>query len=364
MARADQPAAGVDRVAPIGRNPALLHGLPALARLGDAEVVNGHVFRGREAVVRLNAVNPVHIGNARAAHGALDGAAHMGQHIALPPALGDFVGEAQPRGVVPPALDARQLRELEPCAAGELFGVIARGQKHAGRAVGHLRAVRDANAPAHHRVVIAAALGVLRIHIPVAGLRVGIALRVFVIDAADLGQVRIVKSIALIVFIAEPAEELGEGKLDALRLVGEPRRRAQKLAPLRRRNRLHLLNAHHRLQAVAPGLNLRRRRQQRNAARGAGRLVAAGGKPAEARMHLGEESAQMPLLAVELCGEVSHMGALHLFRGNLAALQRAFHALAHQCREVLVLLGPVAREIRLVTAQHIDFRYRHGLLLC
>src|SRR5262245_33950204 len=62
--RADQPAARVDRVLAVDLEPALFHGLPALAGLRDAEVVDRHVLGGGEAVVGLDAVDAVHVGDA------------------------------------------------------------------------------------------------------------------------------------------------------------------------------------------------------------------------------------------------------------------------------------------------------------
>src|SRR5690606_875629 len=68
------------------------------------------------------------------------------------------------------------------------------------------------------------------------------------------------------------------------------------------------------------------------------------------------ERAEMALHAVELGGEVADVSALDLFGRDLAGLERAPHALAHQGGEVLVLLRPVAREVGLIAAQHVDFR--------
>ena len=114
--------------------------------------------------------------------------------------------------------------------------------------------------------------------------------------------------------------------------------------------------SHDGLQVVAAGLDLGARRQQGDAARGAGRLVTSGGQPAEGRVDLGEERTQVPLHAVELRGEVAHVRGLDLLRGDVAALERAQHRLAHQRGEMLILLRPVAGEIRLVAAENVDFR--------
>jgi hypothetical protein len=247
---------------------------------------------------------------------------------------------------------------------GILLGVVARGQEDADRAVGHLGAVGDADAPAHRRVVVRAAERVLLVHVPGAGLGVGVELGVLVVEPADLGQVLVLQPVALVVLVAEPPEELGEGKLDALGLLGVPGGGAQVGTALGRGDRLHLLDADHGLQVVATGLDLRRRRQDCDAAGRAGRLVPACGQAAEGRVHLGEEGAQVALHAVELRGEVAHVGALDLFRGDVARRHPAQHALAHQRREVLALLRPVAGKVRLVATEHVDFgSSSHGFLL-
>src|SRR5690606_9249877 len=63
MARADETAARVDRMLAADLDPARLDRLPALTGLGDAEVIDRHVLARREAVVRLDAVDPVHVGD-------------------------------------------------------------------------------------------------------------------------------------------------------------------------------------------------------------------------------------------------------------------------------------------------------------
>src|SRR5688572_2010777 len=75
VTRADEAAARVDRVLAADLEPALFDGLPAFTGLGDAEVVDGHVLAGREAIVRLDALNRVHVGDAGAAPGVRDGRA-------------------------------------------------------------------------------------------------------------------------------------------------------------------------------------------------------------------------------------------------------------------------------------------------
>jgi len=70
-------------------------------------------------------------------------------------------------------------------------------------------------------------------------------------------------------------------------------------------------------------------------------------------MHLGEERAQVTLHAIELGREVSDVSALDLLRIDVAPRERTEHRLAHERREVLLLLRPVAREIRLVSTENV-----------
>ena len=67
MAAADEPARRIDRQLAVERDDALLDRLPRLARRGQAEVIDGHVLGGREAVVGLDAVERPAVGDAGAA---------------------------------------------------------------------------------------------------------------------------------------------------------------------------------------------------------------------------------------------------------------------------------------------------------
>src|SRR5580698_4138990 len=79
---------------------------------------------------------------------------------------------------------------------------------------------------------------------------------------------------------------------------------------------------------------------------------------AEGRVDLDEERAQVALLAIELRGKVADVGDLDLVGLDGGGFERAEHALAHQRGEVLSLLGPVAREVGLVTPEDVDGQVR------
>jgi hypothetical protein len=180
-------------------------------------------------------------------------------------------------------------------------------RKQAHRPVRHLRAVADLDAAADGRVLVARAKRVRLVHVPVARLRVRVQLRVAVVLRRNGRQVLRLQAEALVIFVAELAEQLREGELHALGLAFVPRRRAEEVAARRRVDRLHLLEAQHAGQVVAPRLDLGRRRQQRDAARRAGGFVPPGRQAPEDRVHLEEERAQVSLAAVALGREVADM---------------------------------------------------------
>src|SRR5262249_34547790 len=75
-----------------------------------------------------------------------------------------------------------------------------------------------------------------------------------------------------------------------------------------------------------------------------------------------EEGAEMALHRVQLGGEVADMADFDVLRIETGGLQPAFHRLAQHRHDVLVLLVPVASEIRLIPAQDVNW-CRHARLL-
>ena len=304
-------------------------------------------------------VDAIHVLYTRALPGTSNGASHMGQHIGLALALGHLVVKAQSCRIVPPALEPRNLRQLLPHTLGIAFGIFPRSQENAHGAIGYLGSIGDPNSPPDRWIVVRPAERLLLVHVPGPRLSIRVQFGVVVVEPTNLSQIFIFQAIPLVVLVTQPAEELGKGKLNALGLLVIPRRGSQVVASLVRGHCLHLLDADNRLKPITPRLDLRRGRQQGDAPRRTGRLMPSRGQAAESRMDFGEKGAQMSLHAVELGRKVTHMGAFDFFGRNIAFLQCAEHALPHQRREMLVLLGPVASKIRLITAQHIYFRVGH-----
>ena len=83
VAAADQTARRIDRQATSDFDGAVLDGFPGLARCRHAQVLDGHVLGGGEAVVGLDRVQLVDIGDPGTRAGVVDGALHLRKHIGL-----------------------------------------------------------------------------------------------------------------------------------------------------------------------------------------------------------------------------------------------------------------------------------------
>ncbi len=165
------------------------------------------------------------------------------------------------------------------------------------------------------------------------------------------------QAVALVVLVAELAEELRKRKLDALRLLLVPGRGAEVVAPLGGGNGLHLLDADDARKVVPARLNLGESRQERDAP-GEPEPPRAGPWATrwEGGIDLDEERAEVALLAVELSGEVADVTHLDVSGIDVGRLESAANALAHERREVLALLRPVAGKVGLVAAKNVDIR--------
>src|SRR5208283_4692118 len=251
MARADQPAARINRQLAAELDHAFLDRLPRFARLGDPEMINRHVLRGGEAVVRLDSRQLADARNARALERVDDRLARMRQYVSVVAAFGDLGVEFERRRVMAPSEDARDVGELLAVALCPRRRKFFRSEKNRDRAVGHLRAIAHLDASADDRVELAFVLRVTLAHEPVAGLRVGIALGVGIIHRRDVREVLVFQAVALVVLVAETAEQLRKWKLDSLGLALVPRRGAEVVAAGGGIDSLHLLDAAHACQVVA-----------------------------------------------------------------------------------------------------------------
>ena len=254
--------------------------------------------------------------------------------------------------------------ELFAVALGPRARKLFRRQENRDRAVGDLRAIAHFDPAADDHVEFAFVLRVTLAHEPVARLRVGIALGVGIIHRRDVREMLVLQAVALVVLVAEAAEQFRKRKLDSLGLALVPRRRAEVVAAGGRIDRLHLLDADHAREVVARRFDFRRRRDQRDRARRARRLMTAGRQSGKSRIDLDEKRADMSLLGVQLGGEVADVRSLDFARLDLRRFERGQRSLAHHRHEMFPFLRPIAGKVGLRSAQYVHRRwFRHRALL-
>ena len=285
--------------------------------------------------------------------GVGDGSPSVGQDVLVALRLRDLLVEGERSGVVTPALDGRHVGEVDAARFGPFGGSFLVGQNQRGGAVGDLRAVAEQQTARDRRDVLAVVEVCLDVAQPLAGLRGGIALRVLVVELGQTLQVRGVEAVTVVVDVAEPPEELGEGQFDALSLQLVPAGGAEEVAALDGADGLHLLDTEDKGGAVALGLELGRGHQDGDAARGAGGLVAGGGQAAEVGVDLSEEAAELSLFGVELAGEVADVCGVDVAGFHGGNVERAVDGLSHHVAQVVLFLAPVAGEVGLVSAEDV-----------
>ena len=238
-------------------------------------------------------------------------------------------------------------------AAREFF----RREKNRDRAVGDLRAIAHFDPAADDLVEFAFVLRVTLAHEPVAGLRVRIALGVGIIHRRDMREMLVLQAVALVVLVAEAAEQFRKRELDSLGLALVPCRGAQVVAAGGRIDRLHLLDADHAGEVVARRFDFRRRRDNRDRSRRARRLMTAGRQSGKSRIDLDEKRADMALLGVQLGGEVADVSGLDFLRLDFGSFERGQGRLAHHRDEMLAFFRPIAGKVGLRSAQYVYRRW-------
>ncbi len=146
-------------------------------------------------------------------------------------ALGDLVVELEARGAVAPAQDARE-RLAAACRAGARSSAAKRGEarKTATAPSVTCEQSRDLMRPPTAALYLSRAARAPRSCTRCASAPCGLQLRVGVVHRRDVRQVLVLQPEALVVLVAQLAEELGEGELDALGLLLVPRRGAEVVA--------------------------------------------------------------------------------------------------------------------------------------
>src|SRR5579863_695638 len=347
MTRADQPAARIDRQLPTHLDYALRDRLPRFTGLRYSEMIDRHVFRGRKAVMRLDPVDREYGFNSGAREGVEYRLTGVRQYVGVIAALGDFGVKFHPRRMMAPAANLRDGFELAPDPFRIAGGKLLRRQENDRAAVADLRAVAHLDPSGDRLVELFPLLRIVLAARPVTRLRQRIASRVGVVHGRDLRQVLVLETEALVIFVAEPSEQAREWIFLALAFTLVPARGAEEIAAGGSIDGFHLLEADHRRAVVAPGLDLRRRRQNRHRARGARRLMTRGRQAGEGRIEFEEKCPELSLLRIEFGGEITDVRGLDVARLQAAGTERGRRRLTHHFDKVLAFLVPVAREIAL-----------------
>src|SRR5262249_2703647 len=139
MTCTDQSPGRVDRAFSPELDHAAFDRLPRFAGLGQSEMIDGHVFRGREAIVRFNSRELFHARDPRAPERVENRLPGMREHIGVVLALGNLRIEFEGRGVMAPAENPGYVAQALVVALGPLAGELFRGNKQRDTAIRHLR---------------------------------------------------------------------------------------------------------------------------------------------------------------------------------------------------------------------------------
>ena len=352
VAHADQAAAGVDRDRAVPLELAVLDRFPALAGFGDAEVIDGHVLRHREAVVGLDAVDAADVPDARAPERVGDHLADVREHVRLALAAVELGLQRQPGRAVPPAGDPGDLgRGPAPVVGSEAVPPELVGdQQHARGAVGDLGAVGAPQPPLDDRVVVIVVGEAARAERPAARLGQRVAPGVAHVELGDRVQVRLVQAVAAVVLVGQLAEHVRPHVPGVLALVADPGGRAEMPGRLGAGHVPLLLHGDHQHAVVAAGLDIGRSREHGHAARRAGRLVPGGRLAPQPRLDGGGHRAQLSLPGEQLPERVPDVDGRHVLRGDAGPVQRASHRFGHHVGDFQALARVVPREVALVAA--------------
>src|SRR6266849_5003586 len=295
-------------------------------------MIDRHVFRRREAIVRLDSRQVPRRAHSGARERVNDRLARMRQDVRVVFALGKFGGE------------------------------LLRGEEEHGASIGHLRAVPDLDAAGDGLIELTLLLRVAFAHDPATRLRERIAPGVGEVDRGDVREMLVLEPEALVVLVAQPAKQPREGIILALAFALVPSGGAEKVTARLAVDGFHLLETDHCGDVVAVRFYLGGRGQNCDRTRRARSLMAAGGQPCKNRIGFKEKCAELALLGIELSGEVADVSGLNLSRFELGGCERIVNRLTHDGDEMLAFLGPVAGEVALCSAEDID-RFHDSLSL-
>ena len=160
---------------------------------------------------------------------------------------------------------------------------------------------------------------------------------------------------AFAVFIGHLREHVGPQVARFLPLAPGPGGGAEVFGGPLARHVAHQLDPQHHGKAIAPGLDLGGGGKQRDAARGAGGLVAAGGHTGKVGVDVAEEAAQLALPGKQFGDEIADVGHFHLGGLDPCRGEGLFGHVAEQVEYAAALALDIAGKIALRPAQDKDF---------
>src|SRR5262249_35182454 len=153
-------------------------------------------------------------------------------------------------------------------------------------------------------------------------------------------QMLVLQAKALVVFVAQTAEQFWKRKLDSLRFALVPCGGAELVAPGRGVDGFHLFDAGDARKLVPSGLDLRGCGENGDRTGGTRRFVPRGWQSAERGIDLDEKRTDMPLFGIQFSRKVADVRGLDFCGFDLLSLEPAQYRLAHHSDEVFAFLGP------------------------
>ena len=258
---------------------------------------------------------------------------------------------------MPPAGDPGRLafrRAVRPETVGD--------QQHAGHAVGDLSAVGAPQPPLDDGIVVVVVGEAARAERPAPGLRERVGLGVAHVEFGDGVQVRVVQAVPPVVLVGQLAEHVRPHELRVLALVPDPGGRAQVLRRVGAGHVALLLHREHQHAVVPARLDLGGGAQDRDAARGAGRLVPGGRLAPQPGLDGGGHRAQLPLPGEQLPEGVPDVDRLDVLGSRPALCRVPCTRFGHHVGDLQALACVVPREVALVAAGDPRARGAHAVL--
>src|SRR6185437_14603652 len=185
---------------------------------------------------------------------------------------------------------------------------------------------------------------------PAPRLRQRVGLGVAHVELGDGVQVRVVQAVPPVILVGQLAEHVRPHERGVLALVPDPGGRTQVLRRVLAGDVAFLLHREYEYAVVAARLDLGGGGQDRDAARGAGRLVPGGRLAPQPGLNRGGHRAELPLPGEQLPERVADVDGLHVLRLEPGAGKGAVDCFGHHVGDLQALARVVSREVALVAA--------------